>query len=308
MRSTLAMRVIPAAVATAVGLSLLSVGCRRGAPQERTSPPPAGDAAAARPTEPPNALTLPVASVEAVVNPEKLPAYSGPTGSVEGTIYVKGPEAPDVPGVDTHACAAAMDTYGKLFRAGAPGKDGARPLADAIVGVTGYAGYFLADTSPSVHVTITASCAYPTTTIAMTFGQRLEIDNSSKIIFAPRLEGMTQPAVMIAPPEQNGGPVKIYPPRASRYSLVDNIQPFVRGNVYVLRQPLHAVSDVRGHYRIDGVPVGKMKVSALLPAIDAGADASIEVRANVVESQDLTITYAPQDAGAATGPRQPSIP
>jgi hypothetical protein len=256
----------------------------------------------------PNALTLPAASIESVLNPDKLPAYSGPTGSIEGTVSVKGPDAPDVPDLDTHACPAAIDTYGKLFRAGPPGKGGDRPLADAIVGVTGYTG-FLADTSPAVHVTIGANCAYPTTTLALTFGQRLEIDNSSKVIFAPGLEGVFQPAVMIAPPEQHGGPVKLYPPKAGRYGLTDTLQPFIRGNVYVLRQPLHAVSDVRGHYRIDGVPVGKLKVSALLPAINAGADGSVEVRANVVETVDLTIRYEPADAAAApAGSRQPSIP
>jgi hypothetical protein len=242
------------------------------------------------------------------VNPEKLPAYSGPTGSVEGTVDVSGPEAPDVASLDVHACPAAIDTYGKLFRAGPPGADGQRPLADVIVGITGYKGFFLPDTGPAVSLTIGSNCAYPSTTIAMTFGQRLEIDNASKVVFAPALDGVFQPAVMIAPPELHGGPVKVYPPRTGRFALIDTIQPFIRGDVFVLRQPLHAVSDVHGHYRIDGVPVGKLKVSALSPAINAGADADVDVRANVVEKVNLSVTYAPGDAGAGSRARPNVIP
>jgi hypothetical protein len=261
-----------------------------------------------RPAEPPNGLPLPAASVEAVLNPDKLHPYTGPTGGVEGTIDVTGPEAPDVPDIDVHACPAALDTYGKLFRAGTPANDGARPLADAIVGVTGFTGFFIADTSPAVHVTITPSCAYPTTTIAMTFGQRLEIDNSSKIVFAPALDGVPRVAVMIAPPGLNGEPVKVYPPHTGWFRLSDQIQPFVRENVYVLRQPLHAVSDTRGHYRIDGVPVGKLKVSALLPATNSEAAKDVDVRPNVIERVDLTLKYEPRDAGPAAPPSARPIP
>jgi len=304
--------VVPLAVIL-VGASVATVGCRRHVTSEPSGSSPAADAAptAARPSEPPNALAIPTASVEAVLNPEKLSAYDGPTGIVEGTIYVTGPDAPDVPNVDTHACPAAIDTYGKLFRAGPRQAGGQRPLADAIVAITGYTGHFLAETSPAVRVTIGTNCAYPTTTIAMTFGQRLEIDNASKVVFAPVLEGVRQAAVMIAPPEQHGGPVKLYPPKTGWFGLTDTLQPFVRGNIYVLRHPLHAVSDLSGHYRIEGVPVGKLKVSALLPVLNADAGADVDVRPNVVETIDLTIAYEPReprDAEPAAGPRRPIIP
>jgi hypothetical protein len=298
---------------TLVGATAFGVGCKRGGQPsgpdtDGAVTPGVGSGAVARPSAPPNALTLPVASIEAVVNPEKLPAYSGPTGSVEGTVDVSGPEAPDVPNLDVHACPAAIDTYGKLFRAGPPGEGGRRPLADAIVGITGYTGFYLPDTGPAVKFTIGTNCAYPSTTIAMTFGQRIEIDNASKVVFAPGLDGVFQPAIMIAPPEEHGGPVKVYPPHTGRFALIDTIQPFIRGDVFVLRQPLHAVSDVHGHYRIDGVPIGKLKVSALSPAINAGADADVDVRANVVEKVNLSVTYAPGDAGAGPRARPNVIP
>jgi hypothetical protein len=221
---------------------------------------------------------------------------------------MKGPDAPIVPDLDFHACPAAIDTYGKLFRAGPPNAQGLRPLADAVIGITGYSGYFLAEDAPAAKITIGTQCAYPARTVVVTFGQRLEIDNASKIAFAPRLDGVTMAAVMIAPPGQNGGPVKIYPPRTGRFQLIDTLQPFITEDLFVVRQPLHAVSDLSGHYRIDKVPVGKLKVSAHLPATNAGAEADVDVRPDVVEKVDLTITYAPSDAGVMSRPRGPLIP
>jgi hypothetical protein len=242
-----------------------------------------------------NALPMPSASVAAVVNPANLPVYDGPTGSVEGTVLVRGPESPNVP-VDPRGCPAAMDTYGKLFRAGPARPDGLRPLADAVVVVTGYAGAYIPEPEEAQRVTISPSrCGYPLRTIAMTFGQRLEISNDSKLSFAPYLEGTFQPAVMIAPPERNGEPVKLYPPQTGWFGLRDRMQPFVRNDVFVLRNPLHAVSDLAGHFRVDGVPVGKLKVGARLPPVGSEAEVDVEVRPNVVESVEVVLTYTPQD-------------
>jgi hypothetical protein len=236
---------------------------------------------------------VPSASVEAVVNPEHLPAYDGPVGSLEGTVWIQGPPAPDMPELDFRTCPAAIDVYGKLFRSGPPRADGLRPLADAVVVVVGYGGFFLPDKSPVEQAVVTPSCGYTTRSITMTYGQRLEVVNDSKFPFAPHLTGIYQAAVMIAPPGRNGDPVKLYPPKAGHYLLLDTMQSFVREDLFVLRQPLHAVTDLNGHYRIDGIPVGKLKVGASLAIIDAGADADVEVRANVVEHADLTLTYTP---------------
>src|SRR5271163_4603874 len=49
------------------------------------------------------------ANIDYVLNPQNLPAYTGPTGSVEGTVTIDGPPAPSVP-VDASKCAAALDT------------------------------------------------------------------------------------------------------------------------------------------------------------------------------------------------------
>jgi len=79
---------------------------------------------------PVNATPIPTASVAKFLNPDNLPAYTGETGSVEGTVTVKGLPAPETPG-DFHRCPDAEKTWGKLFREGPN-----RALADVIVAVT----------------------------------------------------------------------------------------------------------------------------------------------------------------------------
>jgi hypothetical protein len=233
------------------------------------------------------------------VNPAHLPAYQGPTGSVEGVVLVSGPDAPDVPQLDVHSCPAALDTYGKLFRVGPPSPDRRRPVADAVVVVTGYSDYFVPAKSDVESAVIGANCGYASRTIAMTFGQRLEISNDSKLAFAPLLSGVTRAAVMIAPPGRAGDPVKLYPPRPGHFMLGDQIQPYVSEVVLVLRQPLHAVTDRAGHYRIDGVPVGRLKVGVQLEAIGAQAQREVDIRANVVEQEGFVLSYVP---GSVTVP------
>jgi hypothetical protein len=243
----------------------------------------------------PSAAAFPVgsAAVAFVVNPQGLPPYDGPTGSVEGTVYVVGPPAPNV-AVDTSACPAALDTYGKLFREGPPLSNGARPLADAATVVVGYSGAYLPERSEAKRLEIGSNCAYPARTLTLTYGQRLEISNKSKLLFAPIISQDMSTAVMVAPPEEKGDPVKLYPRQAGRFALTDRMQPFVREDLYVLRHPLHTVTDRDGHYRLDGLPVGSLKVGVHHPAIEADAEAPVEVIANVVQKVDLTLTYTPK--------------
>jgi hypothetical protein len=306
MRTTLTRVAAAASLLVAATVSCHSAGksdvvLNDSGPPARTPVPASAPPAL---TAPPNALPIPSADVDALVNPSHLPAYEGPTGSVEGTVLVSGPDAPDLPEIDVKSCPAALDTYGKLFRAGARRADGLRPVADAVVVVTGYSDFFIPAKGDAERVVIGANCGYAERTIAMTFGQRLEIANASKIAFAPVLSGAQRAAIMIAPPSLNGDAVKLYPPRPGHYMLGDEIQPFVREVVLVLRQPLHAITDRAGHYRIDGVPTRQLKVGTQLEAIGAAAQKDLDVRANVVEQVDFVLTYAPggpsgTDAGAA---------
>jgi hypothetical protein len=239
-----------------------------------------------------NGLPIPSASVAARINPDGVPEYKGPTGSVEGTILVTGDPAPPAD-VDTSSCPEASEIYGTLFRAGPPSEPGGpQPLADAIVAVTGYAGYVPA--KEAVKSVYFDHCTLGSRTVTMTFGQRLELANKSTLLVAPELEQDPKPALMIAPPGQNGDPVKLYPPKPGWFNLVDKARavPYLRVDVFVLLQPLHAVTGPSGYYRIDGVPVGSVNVGARLPVLTKEeATAKVDVQANVVSRADLTLHY-----------------
>ena len=244
-----------------------------------------------------NATPLPSAAIAVMLGADKLPAYTGPTGSIEGTVSVVGDPPPDAKEQNFAKCPAAAKAYGKLFREGPPvegGEPGARGLADALVGVTGYSGFYVPERNEAKKVTI-EDCALTPRTVDMTFGQRLEIANKTNLLFAPSLSGVFSPALMAAPP--GGDPVKIYPQRPGYFQLSDKLgNEFFRGDVYVLLHPLHTVSGVDGRYRMDGLPLGKVTVFSRLNVIGETAK-EIEVLSGVVARVDLTLKYAPKDAG-----------
>jgi hypothetical protein len=247
-------------------------------------------------------------NIDYVLNPLKLPPYTGPTGSVEGTVTIEGPAAPSVQ-VDTSRCPAALDTYGKLFREGTPPKPrGARPLADAVVVVVGYKDFYVPEKNEAVKLTISSSCAYPSRTIAVTYGQRLEIANNSSLLFAPVVDDAFTPTVMVAPPRGNGDPIKLYPQRAGHFTLTDRLDGWVREDLYVFRHPLHAVTNRDGYFRIDGVPVGSLQVGVAHPAANASAEVPVDIKEGVVARADVKVVYKPAAAPSAKPASSEVIP
>ncbi|MBX3189324.1 MAG: hypothetical protein KF819_20035 [Labilithrix sp.] len=258
-----------------------------------------------------NATTLPAASVARMVNPESLPAYAGPTGVIEGVVTVTGDEAPKTT-ADFSRCPAAEKTWGRKFREGVLGPGGVRPLADAVVVVTGYKGFYVKEKDEAEEIRI-EGCGYTARTVTMTFGQRLEVKNLSKDFWTPVLEPGSNMILMMAPPQ--GDPVKIYPKKPGHYLLVDRDRKYAVVDVYAFLHPLHAATTPTGYYRIEGVPVtsggAKLKVSSMHPQFDATADAEVEVKAGEVAKVDLTLKYkTPPDAGAPkdAGPDAPYHP
>jgi hypothetical protein len=232
-------------------------------------------------------------NLDAVLNPQGLPAYAGPTGSVEGTVTITGPASPSVP-VDASKCAAALDTYGKLFRDGTPATPGGpRPLADAVVVVVGYSDYYVPEKNEAQKITLGVGCGYPSRTVAVTFGQRLELTNQSTFLFAPLIDAYSTPAVMVVPPHGTGDPVKIYPQRAGHFIMTDRLVPYIKEDLYVFRHPLHAVTDKNGHYRVDGVPVGSLKVGVFHPGANASAEIPVDVVAGKTATTDVKLVYKP---------------
>ncbi len=263
------------------------------------SQPAAGDAAPSATTIPDaapiNATPIPAASVAKMVNPQNLPAYAGPTGSVEGTITVTGDPAPETPG-DFSRCPDAASVYGHAFRDGKT-PAGSRWLADAVVAITGYSGFFVPEQQDVESLTITG-CAFDRRTVTMTFGQRLEVKNLTNDFWTPKLDPPQATMMMMATP--HGDPVKLYPKQAGHYHLIDHDRKYAVDDVYAFRHSLHTASKVGGTYRIDGVPVGKLKVNAFHPAMrDTEAVKEIEITAGGVARADLELVYkTPPDAGA----------
>lgn len=289
--------------ARAIGLLALSAALF-GCPKSTTRSEETADAAATAPSAStlrfPETDAAPVTAgpvspeeVAKFVNPKGLPAYSGPTGSVEGTIRVTGDPPASTP-ADFSKCPAAAEVWGKQFRE-APAPDGSRVLADAIVAVTGYTGSFVPEKDEAETVKI-EGCGYQRRVVTMTFGQRLEVKNDSTEFWTPLLEPTPNKVMMMAPPK--GDAVRLYPKRPGRFLLVDHDRRYANADVFVMLHPLHATTDLAGHYRIDGVPVGKLKVNTTHPRITTEASADVTIEPNVVARVDLVLRNTAVDASA----------
>jgi hypothetical protein len=268
-----------------------------GAPDYAPQPPPP-------PPTPINATELPLEKVEGFVNPKKAPVYTGPTGSLQGTITITGDPPPDVPGQDFSKCPAARDVYGKLFRVGAKLDNGSRVLADALVAVTGYAG-FVPERQLAKRVSF-ENCTFNTRTIDLTMGQKLEVTNASSKLIAPALAQAPLPALMLA--TQNTAPVNVVPQKPGYYTVVDRMElTYLRADLYAMLTPLHTVTSIDGHYRIDGIPVGQVTVNARLPMIRKETSRPIEVHANTVETVDLTLAFTAATETPEVPPSRPNV-
>ena len=160
--------------------------------------------------------------------------------------------------------------------------------------VTG-GNFFIPEKTPVAKATIGEGCAYESRTIAMTFGQRLEIQNTTKLLFAPVIDAFARPA-MVAPCSRRGEPVK--PSRSRRATRMgDDLVPFVHEDLYVFRHPLHTVSNRGGYYRLDGVPVGALKVGVYHPALKTGAELPVTIVEGAVQKVDFKLTYKPPPPG-----------
>ena len=253
-----------------------------------------------------NAVAIPAASIEAAVNPGHLPPYTGAYGSIEGTIFVKGDPSPTLK-VDTARCPTPTTIYAKAFREGATQPDGSRQLADALVVITGYTGAFLPERADAKTLTID-QCSFGTLTVDLTFGQKLLVVNKeTKGFYAPYLANSTNTAVMVPPP--NGDPITIYPEKPGFTTLKDRMGSALSADVYTLLQPLHTVSDVAGHYRLDHVPVGELTLNVRLRAINHDVSQPIEITDGVVAHADVVLEYKTPAAAPETdaGPRKPNL-
>jgi hypothetical protein len=282
-------------------VSLLAAGCHSGGSQngggEKSKP-----GLAVVPGAPASSVAVPAdpAKVAKVVNPKNQPPYSGPTGTLKGTVRMEGDPSPDSsitfpPG----RCGEAAATYGKVFRVGQD-----KGLADAMVTVTGYPAYVPAR-EEAKKLTI-HGCAPSRRTAVLAFGQRLEVSNLDPVeTYMPYLDGAAFKAVMVAIP--NGDPVKLYPLEAHRYTLRDMLpKPFFTADVYVLGYATHDVTGLDGAYEIPGIPVGPVKVDAFLPALGKVKEQRFEIKAGD-NTLDITMTFDKTKDIPKPGPVAPAV-
>jgi hypothetical protein len=240
-------------------------------------------------------IPIPAASVEAAINPAHAPPYAGPTGAIEGVVHVSGDQAPKLVLQIPFECGEAYATYGKAFREG-----NGRTLADVMVAVTQYEGFVPA--ASDVYPVTIHGCAYDKRTLALAYGQRIEVRNSDAAkLFLPVLLGADLPAQNMAVPK--GDAVRLYPLKIGHYVLADGMERnWMYADVFVVRYATHTVTGLDGHYRLTGIPVGKVKVSAYLPLIDAGlhpdvgapnptVEHEVEVKVGETSKLDFVIPY-----------------
>lgn len=276
-----ARRVAIAAVVAATAVS----GCRH--PESDASG--AASASAAPSSRPPapvaSGTRVPAVQIQQAVNPDNLPPYSGATGKVHGIVTVSGDTAPTMDwwlAKIPAECSRARTVYAKLFREGMM-----RSLADALVSVTGYKGY-VKPAADAVRVEA-SGCAWNTRMVALTFGQRIDVVSKDDQSYVPELIGTTMPAEMYAIPR--GDAVPLYPTHPGRFLLSDGIHPTMFADVFVLKYATFAVTGLDGRYEIDGIPVGKVDVTALLPATLVTSAKSVVIEAGKDLELNFEIAY-----------------
>jgi len=235
----------------------------------------------------PIASSLPIDPkvVSAAVNAKGEAPYTGPTGTISGLVTVTGDPAPDMPEAIASVpsdCESAKDIYSKLFREGA-----GRGLADVVVGVTGYSGY-LPEETPAQFADA-SGCAWNARTYVLTFGQSLDVRSRDSRPYVPDLMGARLKAQLVALPR--GDAIHLYPERPGHFQLTDSMRLFMLADVVVVKFPTHAVTGPDGRYVIPRVPVGKVKVSALLPATMVQIEKEVEVHAGELVDVPLSLAF-----------------
>jgi molybdopterin synthase catalytic subunit len=275
-----------------------------GLPTSSTGAPPAQPPSSGAKKPQANLLSLPTREqVEAIVNPKKEAAYSGPTATIRGVVRATGDAAPVVALKDVdRGCEMAEPMFGRLFR---EGKD--RTLGDVFVAVTHYQGHVPPRTG-SVKV-FGQGCAWDRRTIGIELGQYIEVVAKDRRPYVPELLGERTVAQLFALPDAD--PIALVPTKLGRFVVHDSMRIYSRANLFVVGYPTHDVTDIDGVFEITGIPVGKAKVGALLPETGSTVIEDVELQAGEVltvnfdlpfnqKAYDLSMKKAAQELQGAT--------
>lgn len=273
-----------------VVVAALLAGCGKSAPEASSSTsgapgatdggPAAAGSGSAAPADSygaPIGVPFPTEQIIAAINKEHKQPYAGPKGTLKGVIRIDGDPSPDSKLKFQARCTDATATYGKLFRVGL-GEGPGKPLADALVTVTGYHN-FVPARDEAVKIPF-QRCAPPKRTYAVTTGQRIEVsnlDHGTGDSYLPYLDGSTARAVMVAVPQ--GAPIKLYPGIGpAHYMLRDQLPSGLLADVYVLNYPTHDVTGLDGQYEIKDIPVGHLRFTVALPVLDKTEAKEIDIK------------------------------
>jgi hypothetical protein len=251
------------------------------------------------------AQTVPAIAPEAIakaVNPKSEPPYAGPTGAIRGTVTIRG----DLPALQEDVlakipeqCKEARQMYARPFREGMM-----HALADALVAVTEYAGYVPGKREP---LRVTArGCAWDSRTLALTFGQLLEVVSRDPGGNIPKLVGTTTPAQLVAIP--GGDPVSLVPTSPGKYTLTDLGKPFMTADVFVLKYATFDVTGLDGRYEIAGIPAGQVNVSAFLPATMATEQRRVTIRPGQTSEENFELDFDAKQYAEAVASRRAKQP
>jgi hypothetical protein len=271
-----------------LGLPLLGGACdssKKAAPATSASAAPRASASSKVAVAPvAEGLPKAPADIESVVNPKQEQPYSGPTGTVAGTVVIAGGQAPPNENADEipPECLQARETYRELFREGM-----VRSLADVFVAVTGYSGYVPA--KEDVRLIKARGCAFETRTVGVTYGQAIDVQSKDMKAYVPGLLGSRSTAQMVATP--GGKPVRMYPSKAGRYVLVDSMRTFAQADVLVVAYATFDVTGMDGKFEIEDVPVGKVRVDALLPSLMLTSQEEVEVEEGKTTEVEFTLEF-----------------
>ena len=172
--------------------------------------------------------------------------------------------------------------YKDVFREGLM-----RSAADVLVAVTGYEGYLPA--SKDAATVVASGCAFDTRTVGLTYGQALDIVSKDRRAYVPELLGARATAQLVATP--GGDPVRLYPQRPGRYQLVDSMRTFASADVLVVAYRTFDVTGLDGKFEIKDIPVGKVKLNALLPAAMLTTEQEITIEAGKTTTVDLELKF-----------------
>jgi hypothetical protein len=224
--------------------------------------------------------------VRQVVNANNHKPYDGPTGTIAGVVKASGDanlELPEALAKMDQNCTTSRRTFGYALREGQ-----GRTLADVLVAVTEYTG-FIPEKEEEV-VVIGEGCAWNARTVAMTYGQYLSVIGKDNRPYVPELLGQKMPAQLFVLP--TAPPVKIPPQKPGRYVLVDSMRLYNKAEVFVLPYATHDVTGVDGRFTIEGVPVGKVRVNALLPQTMEVVEKQIEVKEGKTTELEFSLPFS----------------